>query len=765
MNSEILHPQPIKHTPTAIVKRYLELGFKLVFWSSDGKEPKDANWPTLSQEGHYTLEEFHEGMNVGALLGTEIQPKHYLVDIDFDWPCQHELAAILLIAKNVLKFGRSSKRPSHLFYTTSTPIVTKAYRDPFKKERLDPTNSDFTTEQIGLSFAKTNMKIPANIIELRGTKVNGTLGNQTVVPPSIHPSGERIELDNPLNLWADDPPGNIGHDEEGFIPIRVSMYAAAYLLYSHFKDGKFNHFERMAAAGFFMSCGLEDKNVYLMVDALAFACKNDRKDAKNSVDSTIDKKKNKKPVTGRRDLASYIGKQGNRVLVEIAKLLGGSLFDINAKAQINAQSQENIRIALDLMEISLSYNEFSQQYMVSQSGGPLEPLQDPHLNHIWLEMDLIYHFRPSKDLFQTVALDVAWQNKFHPVLDYYNSISWDGVTRLDTWLTDCAGAADNEYTRAIAAMIFIASVRRMKHPGTKFDELPILEGEQGVQKSSALKIIAIKEEWFCDNLPLDADPKTMMEQTQGKVLIEIPDLIGFRTSKIEQLKASLSRTHDVARMAYGRMPSNVPRQWVGIATTNAHIYLKDSTGNRRFWPIRVQQFDLELLGSIRDQLWAEAVAREATGESIRLSPHLYKFAEFEQERRREEDPWEEVLKDHFLKTRRFRITINDLWDVVQIPVERRTKPDQERLSAIMVRAGFTRSSVRTKGANAKASEKARPMKGWICKDREKLKNWLKLNKTELIDQYDLKSSSDLSHLDTDEEFDRKLNEELDKGSK
>ena len=144
------------------------------------------------------------------------------------------------------------------------------------------------------------------------------------------------------------------------------------------------------------------------------------------------------------------------------------------------------------------------------------------------------------------------------------------------------------------------------------------------------------EAWFSDDLPLGVDSKQTIERTAGKWLIEASELQGYGKREAELLKGWLSRAVDgPCRLAYARLPVEAPRQFVVIGTTNKLTgYLKDSTGNRRFWPVRVDRFDVAALRRDRDQLWAEAAVRERAGESIRLDPSLYKAAGLEQEARR-----------------------------------------------------------------------------------------------------------------------------------
>ena len=198
-------------------------------------------------------------------------------------------------------------------------------------------------------------------------------------------------------------------------------------------------------------------------------------------------------------------------------------------------------------------------------------------------------------------------------------------------------AKDTPYVRAVGAITLIAAVRRVRQPGCKFDEMLILESEQGTEKSVALETLAVNSEWFSDDLPLSADGKRVIEQTRGRWIIEAAELSGMRKADVEHLKAMLSRRTDRARLSYGRMTTEKRREFIVVGTTNEKTYLKDLTGNRRFWPVEVK-FNIHTLRRDRDQLWAEAAVREAQGESIRLDPKLWKDAADEQKERTVEEP-------------------------------------------------------------------------------------------------------------------------------
>jgi predicted P-loop ATPase len=205
-------------------------------------------------------------------------------------------------------------------------------------------------------------------------------------------------------------------------------------------------------------------------------------------------------------------------------------------------------------------------------------------------------------------------------------------------------------------------------PGCKFDEMLILESKQGTGKSTALSIMAVREEWFTDNLPLNADCKTVIEQTTGFWIVECAELQGLKQARWEGLKSMLSRRVDVARLAFGRHRERRARQWIPVGTTNGDTYLSDPTGNRRFWPVRCQdeQIDLERLRKDRDQLWAEAVARERYGESIGLPPELWGAAAEAQEQRMLDDAVYTKLQEKLEEFEEGRITVDTIWDLLLV---------------------------------------------------------------------------------------------------
>jgi hypothetical protein len=361
------------------------------------------------------------------------------------------------------------------------------------------------------------------------------------------------------------------------------------------------------------------------------------------------------------------------------------------------KSQHNIRLALKKLGIALRYDSFHDRMLIDGLAGHAV-LDDPAVDKLWLLIDDKFHFLPARVFFFTVVSEAARRNTFHPVKDYLDGLVWDGTPRIDRWLVDYGGAEATEFVCTVGAIMLVAAVRRIRQPGVKFDEMPILESPQGTDKSTALRTLAVEDDWFGDDLPLTADSKKVIEQSVGKWIMEVPDICGMGKSKVDHLKAMLSRQSDHSRLGYDRLPSERPRQFIPIGTTNETIYLRDITGNRRFWPVKIVKIDIEAIRRDLHQLWAEAAAREANGASIRLDVELWEAASEEQEQRLADDPWLETMTDA-LGNIQGMLRTKDAWDIIGMrDAERRTQEDNRRLGNIMAVLDFKRKKLRFDGA-------------------------------------------------------------------
>ena len=313
--------------------------------------------------------------------------------------------------------------------------------------------------------------------------------------------------------------------------------------------------------------------------------------------------------------------------------------EADSKGNPVTKSIANVEVAMEHLGLTLFYNEFADRHCIDGGGA----LEDKHLREMWSNVHRL-GLKVEFEFFCRVVITIAERDSRHPVRAYLDrvQVTWDGKPRLDRLLVDYAGAQDTKFNLTAPAMWMKAAVRRVRQPGCKFDNELVLESKEGTGKSTFGNILA-GEQWFSDCLPIDAESKVVIEQTRGFWLIEFAELKDIRVKQVENVKAFLSRRVDSARGAYGKMRSDVPRQWVSFGSTNDTTYLMGSTGNRRFWPVAVSRIDLEALRRDRDQLWGEAAVREAVGESIELPEELWAVAAEIQEARRIKLPIEERL--------------------------------------------------------------------------------------------------------------------------
>lgn len=375
-------------------------------------------------------------------------------------------------------------------------------------------------------------------------------------------------------------------------------------------------------------------------------------------------------------------------------------FAVSASGRGLESSPANARLALAKLGVSVAFDAFASRCVVAGLDGFNGPLDDAAMIRLRLTIEERFKLYFAKDRFYDIINDNARRRSFHPVIDYLDALAWDGVARLDTWLIEYGGAEDTEFVRTVGALPLIAAVRRVRLPGCKFDEMLVFESPQGAFKSSALRELAVKSEWFCDDLPLDADTRLVMERLAGRWIVEAAELKGLRRGEVEKVKAMQSRTVDKARLAYGRLPVEQPRQCVFFGTTNNDDYLRDATGNRRFWPVKIKRFDIEALRRDRDQLWAEAVVRERSGASIRLPERLWPAAQAEQEKRQTLDPFFEALSDA-LDGREGKIRSEAVWHIVGMSdPAKRSQDHNNRIGAAMQALGWTRKKARFSGSKA-----------------------------------------------------------------
>lgn len=262
-------------------------------------------------------------------------------------------------------------------------------------------------------------------------------------------------------------------------------------------------------------------------------------------------------------------------------------------------------------------------------------------------LERIYGLSGKDKIFDGLNV-VAMARKFHPVRDFLDSCGWDGQPRLETLLVDYLGAEDTPYTRAVTRKAFVAAVARIYNPGCKFDYMLTLRGRQGRGKSSL--IAKLGGQWFSDSFST-VQGKDAYEQTMGVWLMEVGELAGMRKAEAESIKLYISKQVDRFRPAYGRRVQEFPRQCIFIGTTNEAQFLRDTTGNRRFWVVDTPnqpRLDIwaDLTPAMIQLIWAEAVELFRKGEALYLPRELEAAAREVQESYEEENPQVGIVADY-----------------------------------------------------------------------------------------------------------------------
>lgn len=318
---------------------------------------------------------------------------------------------------------------------------------------------------------------------------------------------------------------------------------------------------------------------------------------------------------------------------------------------------------------------------------------------------------------------------FDRVREYLERVgaAWDGTPRLDTWLVDCLGAEDTPVNRAFGAKWLISGVARTFEPGCKVDHVLVFEGKQGGGKSTSFANLCPDMEYFTDAMPDLRNDKAAAELiTSGVWICELAELDSTAKAESSAVKAFITRREERYRSAYGHWVRPRPRRVIFGATTNDDRYLRDQTGNRRFWPVRVHSPRPELVAELRDQLWAEATVRYRAGEAWHLDNEDLVFeAQQEQEDRRETDPWEVPVKS-YLETWRDEARRHEsqgghlrlvelpamCFDKLDMKVSDTKVSDQRRMNGILTALGWERVQRRdgTDGGRRRAWE---PTDRWL----------------------------------------------------
>jgi putative DNA primase/helicase len=347
-----------------------------------------------------------------------------------------------------------------------------------------------------------------------------------------------------------------------------------------------------------------------------------------------------------------------------------TLVPTTATGALDGNNIEGVAVYIthhNLLKQRLAFNAFTKE--MELDGAALEGY------HVSAFRRVMHHdkFKARKPDVQDEMEAEARRCIYDPLSDYLNGLKWDRKPRIDTWLSEYLGVEDNAYTRSVGRKFLIGAVARALEPGCKNDTMLVLEGPQGIGKSTAARYL-FGDRFFTDNLP-DFHSKDSFQQLQGAWCIEVAELSALSKAEVKDVKQFLSRLVDKFRAPYERHPLSIPRRTVFIGTVNPEDggYLRDPTGNRRFWPVECTTADLPGILADRDKLWAEAVAAYRQREEWYLVDDQVGAAQVEQDKRREVHPWEAVIGDYANAESLQEMTVSEaLTKAIKVPPDRQT---------------------------------------------------------------------------------------------
>lgn len=384
---------------------------------------------------------------------------------------------------------------------------------------------------------------------------------------------------------------------------------------------------------------------------------------------------------------------------------GPSGFDPEVLERLEKTEKGVVRPTLsNIVEILSSDPSWKGRVALNSFADQLEidnrPLSDADEYEFLAWMTPRYGPDPSSVRIHEAFVTVATRNAYHPVRNYLNSLAWDGVKRLDTWIPRHMGVADSPLARAYSRKFLISMVARIFRPGCKVDTALILHGTQGAMKSSALKALA--DPWFSDT-SIEIGSKDGYQTLSGSWLVEVAELDSFAKRENSAVKAYLSSAEDRFRPSYGRNTVLRRRETVFCGSTNKDDFLNDDSGSRRYWIVTVSDsIDVESIRAERDQLFAEALLAFNAGEEWHLSREMDRARAAASEPYRQIDPWEPALAAYLagdpgagIRPRTGPFTIGFLLEVV-VGLQKRdmNKNAEMRMAAALRGLGWKKDASR-----------------------------------------------------------------------
>lgn len=340
------------------------------------------------------------------------------------------------------------------------------------------------------------------------------------------------------------------------------------------------------------------------------------------------------------------------------------------------------------------FDEFHSKYFTKISGKTREWSDDDDLSMMVLIQNKLGLTKISEKNVNQAVRYLGKQDVRNEPKEWLESLTWDGVDRLDNFFFECFGTENSEYYKAASKNWFISMVARIFSPGCKVDNMVIFEASQAKLKSTALDVIG--SPWYTE-VSESVTSKDFYLAIQGKLLIEISELDAFSRAESNTIKKVVTCREDRFRPPYGRSTESFPRKCVFAGSTNEQHYLQDPTGGRRFWPVKIGEINIELIRKLKDQLFAEALRRYRSGEPWWVMPES---AKDEQEDRRQQDPWENIIDSWLVMNQKTQVRSDEVAkDCLGLEVSKIDRRVQARICNIL---RLLRWDARTDRANGKS---------------------------------------------------------------
>lgn len=332
----------------------------------------------------------------------------------------------------------------------------------------------------------------------------------------------------------------------------------------------------------------------------------------------------------------------------------------------------------------VAYNELKHTYQFLKDFENIRTgdyFRDEHIAILKWYFVRIWDIQLSENMILQLLQLEGSKHIINPIKDWLKDLKWDGFHRIDSWLHLYTGCELNQYTSKVGIILLCGAVNRIMNPGSKFDYMVILEGEQGIMKSTLFEVLGGD---YYISLSFGHHEKEIVENIQGAWFIEIADMNGFKKQEIEWLRAFLTRKADRCRLPYARASQDFNRQNIFVATTNPsgdNEYLKDDTGNRRFLPILCGKMNINGLRDMRDQLFAEAYIRYKD-EVLYLTGEAETIAKQEQYNREEADIWFQPIRT-WVELKPITKTADILSNCLHIDINKASQYDKVRIGKVM----------------------------------------------------------------------------------